>query len=88
MELNYIISTLISTNNLRYLVLILSPKKQITIASLYSYLNQSISNAQALKTAEILKLKKKYRSLSNEKKAQVHFCSVLMHFQNQRFNFS
>lgn len=88
MELSYVISTLISTNNFRYLVLIVSPKKQITITSLYSYTNQSISNAKALKAAEILKLKKKYKSLSNEREAQVHFCNVLMHIQNQRFNFS
>lgn len=59
MELNYIFSTLISTNNFRYLVSIVSPKKQSTITPLYSYINQSISNAKALKTAEILKLKKK-----------------------------
>lgn len=69
-------------------MLIVSPKKQSTITPPYSYINQSISNAKALKTAEILKLKKKYRSLSNDREAQVHFCSVLMHIQNQRFNFS
>lgn len=54
-----------------------SPKKQIT--SLDSYMNQSVSNAQILKTAEILEPKKKYSSLPNETEAQVHFCSVLMH---------
>lgn len=77
MELNYVISTLIGTNNFRYLVLIVSPKKQIT--SLYSYMNQSVSKAQTLKTAEILESKKKYSSLPNETEAQVQFCSVLMH---------
>lgn len=53
MELNYIYSTLISRNIFRYLALIVSPEKQITITFLYSYKNQPISNRQAFKRIEI-----------------------------------